>query len=157
MKNGDFETGALAPWALTFVTPPLPDYAQYLSYGVKGPGYGGSKYALIADNTDASSYVELDFEQTLTVCAGAKYNFAAKYYLTDSHTTPKEVYVEAFVDGNLLAISKDSDAVGPPIVWKTFTGTFTATSNKAQLKIAFVATNYLGVEWGVDNVVVTPA
>lgn len=165
VKNGDFETGALAPWTLASVNPPLPAYAEYLSYGVKSPGYGGSKYALVANDQAASSYVELDFEQTLTVCPGAKYSFAAKYYLTDpgdqnskaKRQNIKQVYVEVFVDNNLIAINKESDPAGPPIVWRTFTAPFTATSNKAQLKIAFVATDFLGVEWGVDNVVVTPA
>lgn len=61
------------------------------------------------------------------------------------------------MDDTLIAINKASDAVGPPIVWKTLTGSFTASSNKAQLRIAFIATDYLGVEWAVDDVVVTPA
>lgn len=165
VKNGDFETGSLTPWSLTFVTPPLPEYSQYLSYGVKGPGYGGSKYALIADDDVASSYNELDFEQTLTVCSGTKYKFTAKYYLTDpgdqnskhKRQASKQVYVYAYVDDKLIAANLNSDPAGPPIVWRTFTATFTATSNKAQLKVAFVATDFLGVEWGLDNVVVTPA
>ncbi|KAL9602241.1 MAG: hypothetical protein Q9219_001965 [cf. Caloplaca sp. 3 TL-2023] len=165
VKNGDFEGGNLAPWALTYVTPPLPEYSQYLSYGVKTAGYGGSKYALVAKDEAASSYNELDFEQTLTVCAGAKYKFTAKYYLTDpgdqnskvKERAPKQVYVYVYVDGNLIAGSTDSDPAGPPIVWRTFSKTFTATSNTAQLKVAFVATDFLGVEWGLDNVVVAPA
>lgn len=164
VKNGDFETGALAPWTVT----PYADYpANLLTYGVKGPGYGGSKYALIANDQAAASYVELDFEQSLTVCPGAKYNFAAKFYITDPGDQPskhkrqinlnKQVYVEAFVDDVLVAINKDDAPAGPPIVWLTLTGTFTATSNKAQLNVKFVTTDFLGVEWGLDNVVVTPA
>lgn len=61
------------------------------------------------------------------------------------------------MDNTLIAINQASDAVGPPIVWKTLAGSFTATSDKAQLGIAFIATDYLNVEWAVDNVVVTPA
>ncbi|KAL8842939.1 MAG: hypothetical protein Q9170_000344 [Blastenia crenularia] len=161
VKNGDFETGFLAPWTLTQVMPSLEQYSQYLSYGVKGPGYGGSRYALIAKDELASSYVEFDFEQTLTVCPGAKYSFSANYYLTDpgpgSTPASKEVYVESFVDGNLIAMNKNSDPAGPPTVWRKFTGAFTAASGKAQLKIEFVATNFVVVEWGLDHVVVTPA
>lgn len=61
------------------------------------------------------------------------------------------------MDNTLIAINQASDAVGPPIMWKTLTGNFTATSNKAQLRIAFIATDYLSVEWAVDNVIITPA
>lgn len=165
VKNGDFEAGSLAPWSLTFVTPPLPEYSQYLSYGVKGPGFGGSKYALIANDNAASSYNELDFEQTLTVCPNAKYRFTAKYYLTDpgdqsskhKRQASKQVYVYVYIDDKLIAANLNSDPAGPPIVWRTFTTTFTTTSNMAQLKVAFVATDFLGVEWGLDNVVVSPA
>lgn len=67
------------------------------------------------------------------------------------------VYVNAYVDDVRIGGSIPSDPAGPPIVWRTLTGTFTATSNQARLKITFVATDFLGVEWGVDNVVVTPA
>lgn len=132
---------------------------------MKGPGCGGSKYALIAHDNAAASYVELDFEQSLTVCPGAKYNFAAKFYITDpgdqsskhKRQASKQVYVEAFVDDVLIAINKNDAPAGPPVVWLTLTGTFTATSSKAQLKVEFVTTDFLGVEWGLDNVVVTPA
>lgn len=132
---------------------------------MKSPGYGGSSYALIADDNVASSYNQLDFEQSLTVCPGAKYNFAANYYLTDPGDQPskhkrqasKQVYVEASVDDVQIALNKNSDPAGPSVVWRTFTSTFVAGSNSARLKVSFSATNYVAVEWGLDNVVVTPA
>ena len=162
VKNGDFESGALSPWALTIINN---GDERLLTYGVKAPGFGGSKYAFIANDQAASSYVELDIEQPLTVCPGAKYKFAAKFYITDPgdqdskkrQAGPKQVYVYAYVDDKFIAGTTNEDPVGPPIVWKTLTGTFTATSNTAQLKVAFVTTDFLGVEWGVDNIVVTPA
>lgn len=165
VKNGDFESGSVAPWNVSF---PYGDYLpQYFSYGVKSPGFGGSKYAFIANDQNANSYVELDLEQSVTVCPGAKYNIAAKFYLTDPgdqsskknkrQFTPKMVYVNAYVDDVRIGGSIPSDPAGPPIVWRTLTATFTATSNQARLKFTFVATDFLGVEWGVDNVVVTPA
>ncbi|KAI4245402.1 MAG: hypothetical protein L6R40_002462 [Gallowayella cf. fulva] len=166
VKNDDFESGTLAPWTLA----PYRDYdPQYLTYGVSGPGYAGSKYAVIANDRNADSYVELDLQQSLTVCPGAKYQFAAKFYITDPGDQPskkkhkrqvkpnKQVYVYAYVDGTFITGNKDSDPAGPPIVWRTLTGTFTPASNKVQLRISFVATDFLGVEWGVDNVVVTSA
>lgn len=166
VKNGDLESGSLAPWTLST---PCGNYdPQYLSYGVKGPGFGGSKYAFIANNKNANSFVELDLEQSLTVCPGAKYNIAAKFYITDPGDQPskknkrqvnpnKQVYVYAYVDDVFIKGNLDSDPAGPPIVWRTLTGTFTASSNHARLKVAFVATDFLGVEWGVDNVVAIPA
>ena len=130
---------------------------------MKGPGYGGSKYALIATNKGADNYVELDYGQSLTVCPGAKYNFAAKFYITDPGNggpfdpRNKEVHVVAYVDDVLIAQNTDDAPAGPPIVWLPLTGTFTATSNKAQLRIQFSVQNQFAVEFGLDNVVVTPA
>ncbi|CAO1600773.1 MAG: hypothetical protein LQ349_000360 [Xanthoria aureola] len=157
VKNGDFETGSLAPWELTEVTPPLPDYEEYLSVGVTSPGYGGSKNAFTVNDSAASSYVEVDLsQQNLTVCAGSKYQFAAQFYMTDAHAVPSpQTYVLVYVDGNLIASSKASDARGPPIVWLPLSGQFTAASETASLTVKFIATDYLGVQWGLDNVVVT--
>ena len=101
--------------------------------------------------------MEVDLGQDLTVCAGQKYNFAAYFYMTDSFDTPKQTYVTVYADGNTVAASKVSDGQGPPIVWLPLSGSFTAGSAKVQLKVSFVATDYLGVKWGLDNVVVTPA
>ncbi|KAL8787028.1 MAG: hypothetical protein Q9213_002464 [Squamulea squamosa] len=160
VKNGDFETGSLAPWSLTQVTPPLPDYAEYLSVGVTSPGYGGSKYTFTIEDRVASSYVEVDLSQTLNVCPGSKYNFAAQFYMTDAKAIPSpQTFVNVYVDGNLVASSKASDARGPPIVWLPLSGTFTAgsASSTASLTVKFIATDYLGVQWGLDNVVVTKA
>ncbi|KAI4255381.1 MAG: hypothetical protein L6R42_006764 [Xanthoria sp. 1 TBL-2021] len=166
VKNGDFESGSLAPCTLST---PYGNYdPQYLSHGVKGPGFGGSKYGFIANNKNANSYVELNLEQSLTVCPGAKYNIAVKFYITNPGYQPskknkrqvnpnKQVYIYAYVDDVSIKGNLDSDPAGPPIVWRTLTGSFTASSNQARLKVAFVATDSLGVEWGVDNVVVTPA
>ncbi|KAI4149151.1 MAG: hypothetical protein L6R39_002588 [Caloplaca ligustica] len=156
VKNGDFEIGSLAPWALTEVIPPLPEYSEYLTLGVSNPGYGGSEYAFQANDEAASSYVEIDIAQSLTLCTGAKYNFAAKFYITDARDGP-QTFVEAFIDNTLVAINDASDAVGPPIVWKTLTGSFTAGSATPTLTIKFAATDYMSVQWGVDNVVITPA
>ena len=93
-----------------------------LSYGLNSPGYGGSKQYFYANNTLASSYNEVDLTQTLTVCPGAKYNFTANYYFTDPGDQPskvkrqlpqgfKQVYVQVAVDGKLMAVSKQSDAL----------------------------------------------
>lgn len=49
-----------------------------------------------------------------------------------------QIFVEVFFDGNLIAIRTASDEAGPPIVWKTISGTFMAGSNKARLRIAFL-------------------
>lgn len=136
--------------------PPLPEYSEYLTLGVSNPGYGGSEYAFQANDEAASSYVEIDIAQSLTLCTGAKYNFAAKFYITDARDGP-QTFVEAFIDNTLVAINDASDAVGPPIVWKTLTGSFTAGSATPTLTIKFAATDYMSVQWGVDNVVITPA
>ncbi|KAI4201899.1 MAG: hypothetical protein LQ350_002946 [Teloschistes chrysophthalmus] len=167
LKNGDFETGALAPWEITNVIPPLPAYEQYLSLGVQSPGYAESKYAFVVTNNLASSYVEVDLSQNLTLCAGTTYKFAAEYYQTGSDP---ETHVEVFVDEKLIAQSPSGqgtankrdvneivERASPAPVWTSLSGTFTAgASGTGLLKVSFVATNYLTVQWGLDNVVVTP-
>lgn len=167
VQNGGFENRLLVPWqASTYNGQEYP--YELLSYGLASPGYGGSKQRFYVNDTLASSYNEVDLTQTLTVCPGATYKFTAKYYLTDPGDQPsklkrqlppgtKQVYLEVDVDDKVIAASKQSDALGPPIVWKTFSGTFTATSSTALLKIRFFATDFLSVEWGLDNVAVTPA
>ncbi|KAL8761504.1 MAG: hypothetical protein Q9184_002383 [Pyrenodesmia sp. 2 TL-2023] len=162
VKNGDFETGSLAPWTQTYSNN---GDARLLTYSDKAPGYGASNYALVAKDDFASSYVELDFEQSLTVCTGAKYNFAASYYLTDpgnqwskhKRQVGKQVYVQVTVDDARAAWNELSDPAGPPVVWRSFMGAFFATSSAALLKVSFITTDYVGVEWGLDDVVVTPA
>ncbi|KAL8899221.1 MAG: hypothetical protein Q9207_006302 [Kuettlingeria erythrocarpa] len=162
VPNGDFETGSLAPWTQTYSNNGDP---KLLTYSIKRPGYNASAYALIANDNAASSYIELDFEQSLTVCSGTKYDFAARYYITDPETPQsskhkrqvnKQVYVQVMVDGVLVALSQNSDPAGPPIVWRTFRGTFVAGTGRAGLKVSFIATDFVGVEWGVDDVVITP-
>ncbi|KAL8750026.1 MAG: hypothetical protein Q9199_007327 [Rusavskia elegans] len=155
VKKSDFESGSLAPWTLSTS---CGNYdPQYLSYGVKGPRFGGSKYGFIANNKIANSYVVLDLEQSLTVCPGAKYNIAAKFYITDLGDQPskkskrqvnpnKQVYVYAYVDDVFIKGNLDNHPAGPPIGWRTLTGTFTASSNQARMTVAFVATDSLVVE-----------
>ena len=167
VNNGGFENRLLAPWqASTYNGQEYP--FDLLSYGLTHPGYGGSTQRFYANDTLASSYNEVDLTQTLTVCPGAKYKFTAKYFLTDPGDQPskvkrqlppgtKQVYLEVLVDDKLIAASKQSDALGPPIVWKTFSSTFTAISSTALLKVRFYATDFLSVEWGMDNVAVKPA
>ena len=156
VKNGGFESG-LAPWTVATVIPPYPEYAQYESFGVKAPGYNSANAFTVEDDA-ASSYFELDLTQTITLCPGQKYKFSAEFYMTDSHDTPtKQTYLTFFVDSTQVAASKFSDGRGPPIVWTPLSGTFTAGGSSATLKAVFQATDYLGVTWGIDNVVITPA
>ena len=156
MKNGNFESG-LAPWAVATVIPDPVDYAEYISYGVKSPGYNSANAFTVSDNL-ASSYFELDLTQGITLCAGKKYNFAAKFYMTDSKNIPtKETYLTIFVDDVRVAGSTFADGIGPPIVWKSLTGSFTAKGSSATLRASFVATNFVSVTWGLDDVVITPA
>ncbi|KAL8999604.1 MAG: hypothetical protein Q9169_001564 [Polycauliona sp. 2 TL-2023] len=156
VKNGGFEAGQ-APWEVISVRPPYdPDY-DYERFNVTSPGYNSANAYTVTNNL-ASSYFELNLAQTLTLCAGQKYNFAARFYMTDSKNIPvKETYLTFFVDDVRVAASVFADGVGPPIVWKALSGSFTAKGGQAVLKASFVATNYLTVTWGIDDVVVTPA
>lgn len=105
----------------------------------------------------AASYVQIDVSQNLTVSAGNQYNFAAKSFETDTQDGP-ETFVEAFVDDQMVAQSKASDAAKPPVVWKSLAGTFTAgPTGTAALRVSFIARDFLSIQWGLDNVVVTPA
>lgn len=156
VKNGNFESG-LAPWTVATVIPDPVDYAQYISFGVKSPGYNSANAFTVTDDL-ASSYFELDLTQDIALCPGKKYNFAAKFYMTDSKNIPtKETYLTIFVNDVRIDGSTFADGIGPPIVWKSLTGSFTATGSSATLRAAFVATNFVGVTWGIDNVVITPA
>ena len=104
----------------------------------------------------ASSYFEIDLSQALTVCPGVKYNFAARFYMTDAHDGP-QTYLQVFVDGTRIASSKYTDA-RTPAKYLPLSGSFTAgAANTADLKVKFIATDYLEVMWGLDNVVITPA
>ena len=114
VKNGGFENG-LAPWTAASVTPPLPEYSQYESFGVSGPGYMSPSAFTVNDDV-ASSYFELDLVQTVALCAGQKYKFTANFYMTDSHDTPKQTYLTIYVDSTQVAASRVSDGKGPPIV-----------------------------------------
>ncbi|KAL8792878.1 MAG: hypothetical protein Q9195_004520 [Heterodermia aff. obscurata] len=173
VKNGDFETGVLAPWTLAQTYPEFPIDPQYLTYGIQSPGYGGSKYSVYVNDENGSSYVQVDLSQTLTVCAGQKYQFSAKYYQA---TTDPQAHVYVYVDDALVTqspalpingskkrsetaeVAEVEDRATPAIVWNDLAGTFTAgPSGTAVLRISFVATDFLGVQWGADNVVVTPA
>ena len=167
VNNGGFENRILAPWQANIYdgqTFPVDE----LSYGIAIPGYGGSKQRFFANDTLASSYNEIDLTQTLTVCPGVTYKSTAKYYLTDPGDQPskikrqlppgfKQVYLNVLVDDKTIAASAQSDALGPPIVWKTFSGTFTAMADTALLKVEFTATDFLHMEWGLDDVIVVPA
>ncbi|KAI4213322.1 MAG: hypothetical protein LQ351_004063 [Letrouitia transgressa] len=156
LANGNFETGALAPWQLLTVIPPLDEYtAQYLQLGVDKPGYK-SAYKFSVNDTLASSYVEVDIGQNVTLCQGQKYKLSAEFYMTDAHDGP-QTYVELWIDDTRVAVSKASDAKGPPVVWTPLSGEFTASAKSQQVRVRFVATDYLGVQWAVDNVVVKPA
>ena len=122
---------------------------------------------------NANSYVQVDLSQTLTVCAGKQYKIAAKYYQA---TTDPQAHVEVYVDDVYITASPALPITGtkkrsetaevaaveeratPAIVWNDLAGTFTAgSSGTAVLRISFIATDFLGVQWGADNVVVTPA
>jgi hypothetical protein len=146
----------LTPWTVSNIDPPLPEFFQYESYGVQAPGYDSAN-AFTVNDSIASSYFELDLDQTLTLCAGKKYNVKAQFYMTDSHEIPKQTYIEVLVDGTQIATSTFADGLGPPIVWKSLSGSFTAASASPKLTFKFAATDFVGVTWGLDKVVVTPA
>ncbi|KAL8685230.1 MAG: hypothetical protein Q9218_007890 [Villophora microphyllina] len=133
----------------------LNTYGQYLAVGVTKDGYGGSTYAFTVTDSAASSYVEVDITQTLTLCPNRDYNFAAEFFETDAMDGP-QTYVQAFINGQRIATSTAADAHTPK-VYEPLSGRFTATSDTVTLTIKFIATDYLGVTWGLDDVVVTPA
>lgn len=75
--------------------------------------------------------------------------------MTDAHDGP-QTFVTVMVDGVRIAVSRIQDA-HTPVRYVGISGTFTAKGDTAGLVVQFTATDYLGVQWGVDNVVVTPA
>ena len=126
-----------------------------MTYGVTKSG-DASTYAFTVRDDAASSYVEVDLSQTLTVSPGTKYNFAARYFMTDAQAGP-QTYVIVQVGGQRIAQSNIRDA-HTPARYVSLSGSFTAgAGGTAVLTVRFIATDYLGVTWGLDNVVVTPA
>jgi len=134
----------------------LPEFSQCEPYGVQTPGYASAN-AFTVNDSIAPSYFEVDLDQKLGLCAGKKYDIKAQSYMTDSHDIPKQTYVEVLVDGAQIATSTFADAAGPPVVWKGLSGSFTAASASPKLTFRFGATDFVGVPWGLDKVVVIPA
>ncbi|KAL8856867.1 MAG: hypothetical protein Q9178_006584 [Gyalolechia marmorata] len=156
VRNGDFRTGSLAPWAVLFSAPKLKYYAQQFSYNVTSPGYN-SKYAFTMTDELATTYVAVEIGQNVSVCPGRRYKLSAQVFITDGFNTPmKEQYAELAVDDVIVASAPESYIEGPPIVWKPLDGLFTAKANTAVIKVNLAATNFLAAQWGVDNVVVAP-
>ena len=76
--------------------------------------------------------------------------------MTDAHDGP-QTYVNVLVDGQRIAVSKIQDA-HTPARYVNLSGSFTTgAASSAVLTVKFIATDYLEVTWGLDNVVVTPA
>ena len=109
---------------------------------------------MVNDNA-ADSYFVIGLGQVLNVAPGTKYNLSARYYMTDAQDGP-QTFVTILVDGAQLAVSNIRDAHTPPR-YVTLSGSFVAKGATANLEVDFTATDYLSVQWGLDNVVVTPA
>ena len=75
--------------------------------------------------------------------------------MTDARAGP-QTFLKFAIDNSIIATSRISDARSP-IRYVSLSGSFTAKGSSATLKAMFIATDYLGVTWGIDNVVVTPA
>ena len=133
---------------------PGPTASEYYSYGVRKNG-DASTFGFFVKDDAADSYFVVGLGQTLNVVPGTKYNLSARYYMTDAQDGP-QTFVTILMDGTRIATSNIRDAHTPPR-YVTLTGSFTAKAGTAALEVDFTATDYLGVEWGLDNVVVTPA
>ena len=76
--------------------------------------------------------------------------------MTDAHDG-QQTFVTVLVYGQRIASSKITDA-HTPARYVSLIGSFTAgAGSTAGLTVQFIATDYLDVTWGLDNVVVTPA
>ncbi|KAL9611445.1 MAG: hypothetical protein Q9167_003919 [Letrouitia subvulpina] len=153
VANGNFETGSLAPWKPIVIYPPLPEYHEWLSLGVRSPGYN-SAYAFAVNNTIASSYVEVSIGQNVSLCPGKEYRFTAEFYMTDGGLGP-QTYVDILLDDNRIVGSNASNAIGPPVVWFPLSMIFTANATRAQLGPRFVATDIMVNKWAIDNVAIS--
>ena len=152
VKNGDFENGQ-APWVVASVRPPYDEYySHYESFNVSVPGYQSS-YAYTVTDFLATSFFQLDLAQSITLCPGQEYNFAAQFYILDQQITPNETALTFFVDDFTVATTRESNG----LVWTPLSGNFTAGGSTATLTASFVAYNIENVRWGIDDVVITPA
>ncbi|KAL8784931.1 MAG: hypothetical protein Q9213_003673 [Squamulea squamosa] len=141
VKNGNFESGLLAPWAVTDVYPG-PWASNLYGYGVTKNVYD-STYAFTVLDEAASTYFQLDLGQTLTLCPGQKYGFAASYFMLAAQDEPQTL-LSILVDGRVIASSNASD-VHAPESYVPIRGTFTAARNMAKLKVRFTAMEKLVV------------
>ncbi|KAL8798188.1 MAG: hypothetical protein Q9182_006880 [Xanthomendoza sp. 2 TL-2023] len=157
VANGDFETGSLAPWMVLSSTPDPKYYLEYFSFNVTSPGLI-SEYAFTMTDFSATTFVQVSIGQTVPVCPGQKYELSAVVAITDGHNLgpTKEQYMEISVDGFTIVSVPESYIQGPPFIWISLSGTFTAKTWTAVVMVTFTATNILTAQWGVDNVIITP-
>ena len=160
VPNGDFENG-LAPWVVDLIYPSDQANTKYISYNVTSPGYNSANAFTVHDNKagESSKYFELDLSQTLNLCDGQNYNVSAQFYVIDSnYRTPKQTILDIVVDLEVKARSTYISVQGPPVVWSTLAASysFKPRLHPTRLTVKFIATDLVGVTWGLDNVVITP-
>lgn len=127
---------------------------QYFSYNVTSPGYH-SRYGFTMTDNLAGPFVEVDIGQIeVPVCPGRKYKVSAKVFITGPKS---DQLLQLYADQTLVAQAPEAYIQGPPVVWRPLSGTFTASSKTVPIQVTFRTTKILDAQWGVDNVVITPA
>ena len=103
----------------------------------------------------AGPFVEVDIGQIeVPVCPGRKYKISAQVFITGPKS---DQLLQLYADQDLVAQAPEAFIQGPPIVWRPLSGTFTASSSTLRIQVTFRTTKLVDTQWGVDNVVITPA
>ncbi|KAI4215005.1 MAG: hypothetical protein L6R36_009401 [Xanthoria steineri] len=149
VQNGDFETGNLDPWSVHSVSPASTPWYMYRVYETDPDN---STYAFRVQDSLASSYFNVQLGQLLTVCAGQKYNFSARYFMANARMVPMSI--DVLLDRQILRGRQISTS--PRYV--DLSGSLTALEDTLAMTVSFsTAEKFLSATWGLDNVVITPA
>lgn len=119
------------------------------------PGYK-THYAFTVTDKSAAQFVEVDIGQIeVPVCPGRKYKISAQIFITGPTNTDQ--LLQLYADQKLVAQAPEAYIQRRPFAWRQLSGTFMASSTTVPIQVTFRTTKLVDGQWGVDNVIVTPA
>ncbi len=135
--NGDFESGALAPWAGVGGVGPFSTIAVLA--GDNGPSGTGTHYAFLDNRAEANGLTMAQTTANGTATPGTV--FYAFDLSLGTAVNGGVFFVEIFAQNSVGAVIGGSGLLGnyAPGTWTHYTGSFTAPANTDHLTIQFEA------------------